>query len=231
MRTQLFSSGVTVGGWLASAALAMSISTVTHAETTINGTPATAVEATRYYGFQSWATDTDGRTVTYFIKNKPSWATFSTQYGHLYGIPPSSAVGTYPDIVISASDGVSSASLPPFTISVTGTAPPSSGSGGSSGGSGSSGGTTSSTTGSATVSWQPPTANTNGTAITNLAGYVIEYGTSATNLSTTVKVANAGLTSFVVENLAAGTYYFGVTAYNSAGETSTVSNVASKTVK
>src|ERR1700756_4326706 len=101
MRTQLFSSGMTVGGLLAGAALAMSISTVTQASTTINGTPTTTVEATRYYGFQSWATDTDHRTVTYSIKNKPSWATFSTQYGHLYGIPPSSAVGTYSDIVIS----------------------------------------------------------------------------------------------------------------------------------
>jgi hypothetical protein len=212
---------MTVGGWLASVALAMSISTITHASTTINGTPTTSVEIERWYGFQSWATDTDGRVVSYSIKNKPSWASFNTQYGHLYGIPPDSAVGTYKDIVISASDGISQSSLPPFSITVTGTAPPSSGSGG----------TTAPTTGSATVTWQPPTANTNGTSITNLAGYVIEYGKSASTMSTTVKVANPGLTSYVVENLAAGTYYFGVTAYNSAGQTSSVSNVASKTVK
>jgi Putative Ig domain/Fibronectin type III domain len=219
MRTQLFSSGMTVGGWLASAALAMSISTVTHAETTISGTPPTTVKETWYYGFQSWATDTDGRTVTYSIKNKPSWATFSTEYGHLYGTPPASAVGVYQDIVISASDGVSSASLPPFSITVTGPG----GSSGSGGGSGS--------TGSATVSWKAPILNTNGTAITNLAGYEIKYGTSASNLSTTVKVASASTTSYVIANLAAGTYYFGVSAYNSAGEMSSVSSVASKTVK
>jgi hypothetical protein len=222
MRTQLFSSGMTVGGWLASAALAMSLSSVTHAETTIEGTPTTAVEANRYYGFQSWATDTDGRTVTYSIKNKPAWATFSTEYGHLYGVPPTSAVGDYADIVISASDGVSTASLPAFSISVTGTASSSSSGGSSSSGTGS---------GSATVNWQPPTQNSNGTSITNLAGYTIKYGTSATNLSSSVKVANAGLTSYVVENLGAGTYYFAVTAYNSAGESSSVSNVASKTIK
>lgn len=218
---------MTVGGWLAGVALAMSLSTVTHASTSIYGTPTDTVEATRYYGFQSWATDTDGKTVSYSIKNKPSWATFSTEYGHLYGIPPASAVGTYSDIVISASDGVSQASLPAFSITVTGTAA-SSGSGGTSGGSG---GTTTATTGSATVNWHPPTANTNGTVITNLAGYVIEYGNSASNLSKTVKLTNPGLTSYMLENLAAGTYYFAVTAYNSAGETSSVSNVASKTIK
>jgi hypothetical protein len=231
MRTQLFSTGATVGGWLASVALATSFATIAHASTTISGTPITTVEATRYYGFQSWATDTDGRTVTYSIQNKPSWATFDTQYGHLYGVPPTSAVGTYNDIVISASDGVSKSTLPAFSIAVTGTGTSSS-SGGSSGSSGGSGGSTGSTTGSATVSWQPPTANTNGSAITNLAGYTISYGTSASNLSTSVKVANAGLTSYVVENLTAGTtYYFGVTAYNSAGESSKVSNVASKKIQ
>jgi hypothetical protein len=228
MRTQLFSSGMAVGGWLASAALAMSISTVTQASTTINGTPTTAVEAERWYGFQSWATDTDGRTVIYSIKNKPSWASFSTEYGHLYGVPPTSAVGTYDDIVISASDGLSQSSLPPFCIKVTATAPSS---GCTSGSSGSTGAGTSTGTGSATVTWKAPILNTNGTAVTNLAGYDIKYGTSATNLSTTVKVASPGTTSYVIGNLAAGTYYFAVTAYNSAGETSTVSNVASKTVK
>jgi hypothetical protein len=226
MRTQLFSSGMTIGGWLASVALAMSLATVGHASTSIAGVgaPPTSVAVTYYYGFQTWATDTDGRAVTYSIANKPSWATFNTQYGHLYGTPPTSAVGTYNGIVISASDGVSSASLPAFSITVTGP--------GSSSSSGSSGGSTGSTTGSATVNWQPPTANTNGSAITNLAGYTISYGTSAANLSSSVKVANAGLTSYVVENLTAGTtYYFGVAAYNSAGETSKVSNVASKTIQ
>jgi len=226
MRTQLFSSGMTVGGWLASAALALSISTVTHAATTIEGTPTTSVAVDRYYGFQSWATDTDGRTVTYSITNKPSWATFDTQYGHLYGVPPTSAGGTYAGIVISASDGVSQASLPAFTIEVTGG---SSESGGSSGGSGSTGGSTSSGSGSATVNWQPPSQNTNGTSVSNLAGYTIYYGTSQSSY-TSVKVANPGLTSYVISSLSPGTYYFVVTAYNNSGESSAYSAVASKTI-
>lgn len=225
MRTQLLSSGKTVGGWLASAAFAMSIASVSHAATTIEGvgSPPTSVEVERWYGFQSWATDTDGRTVSYSIKNKPSWATFDTTYGHLYGIPPTSAAGTYANIVISASDGISQASLPAFTIVVEGAG------GSTSGG----GGTTtppSSGSGSATVSWQPPTANTNGTAIKNLAGYTVYYGTN-TNNYTSVKLANPGLTSYTISNLPAGSYSFAVVAYNTAGETSQYSSVVTKTIK
>ena len=230
MRTQSFSSGRTVGGWLASAAFAMSIASVTHATTTIEGvgSPPTSVQVDRYYGFQTWATDTDGRAVTYSIKNKPSWATFDTTYGHLYGTPPTSAAGTYPGIVISASDGVSQASLSPFTIIVQGTGGSTSGGGTTTPPSG--GGSTSGGPGSATVSWHPPTTNTNGSVINNLAGYTIYYGTSASNYSS-VKVANPGLTSYTISNLAAGSYSFAVVAYNAAGMTSNYSAVATKTIK
>ena len=225
MRTFFVFSGNTAGGLLASAVLAMSFSTAGHATTYISGTPSTSVAANRYYGFQSWATDNDRRAVTYSIKNKPSWATFDTKYGHLYGIPTSSNVGTYWNITISASDGVSSASLAPFSIKVTATA--TSTSGGSTGGSSGS----SSTTGSATVAWTPPLQNTNGSTITNLAGYMIAYGTNSKSLTSTIKVANAGLTRYVIDGLAAGTYYFAVSAYNSSGMTSSLSGLASKTIK
>ena len=207
----------------------MSIASVTHATTTIEGvgSPPTSVDVERWYGFQSWATDTDGRAVSYSIKNKPSWATFDTTYGHLYGTPPTSAAGTYANIVISASDGKSQASLAPFSIVVVGE-------GGSTSGGGSSGGGTttppSSGSGSATLSWQPPTANTNGSAINNLAGYTIYYGTSANSYSS-VKVANPGLTSYTISNLAAGSYSFAIVAYNSAGETSQYSSIVSKTIQ
>ena len=110
------------GGVLASAVLAMSFSTVTHAATTISGTPATSVAANRYYGFQSWATDNTGRPVTYGIRNKPAWATFDTKYGHLYGVPTSASVGVYQNIIVYATDGLSTAYLSPFNITVTGTA-------------------------------------------------------------------------------------------------------------
>lgn len=234
MRSKFLSSGMSVGGLLASTALALSVTTVTHAATSIYGTPKTTATAGSWWAFQPWATDTDHRTVTYHIKNKPYWASFNSQYGHLYGVPSAANAGTYSNIVITASDGVSSASLPAFSLTVRSSSSSSTGgttggSGGTSGGGGS-GGTTP-TTGSATVNWVPPTANTNGSALSNLAGYVISYGTSASQLTSTVKLTNAGLTSYVIENLPAGTYYFGVEAYNTTGETSAVSNIASKTIQ
>lgn len=221
MRTLFVFSGKTAGGLLATAVLAMSLSTVSHATTYISGSPATSVAANRYYGFQSWATDNTGRSVTYSIRNKPAWATFDTRYGHLYGTPTSSNVGTYSNIVISATDGLSTASLPAFSISVTGTATTTTG------------GTTSSTstTGSALVQWHPPTLNTNGSTITNLAGYTIKYGTNASSLASSIKVANPGLSSYQIDGLPAGTYYFGVAAYNTSGQSSAVSSLVSKTIK
>jgi len=82
----------------------------------------------------------------------------------------------------------------------------------------------------AILSWTPPTTNTNDTALTNLAGYRIAYGTSATALNSRIEVANAGASSYTVINLAPGTYYFAVLAYNSAGAESALSNVVSKVV-
>ena len=86
------------------------------------------------------------------------------------------------------------------------------------------------TTGSATLEWSPPTQNTDGSALTNLAGFRIVYGTSATALTQTIEVNNAALSSYVVDGLAAGTWYFAVVAVNSAGAQSIQSNVASKTI-
>lgn len=83
----------------------------------------------------------------------------------------------------------------------------------------------------ATLSWTPPTGNTNGTSLTNLAGYRIHYGASATALTSTIQVANPGATSYRVTNLAPGTYYFAVRAYTSAGTESANSNVVSKVVQ
>jgi hypothetical protein len=85
-------------------------------------------------------------------------------------------------------------------------------------------------TGSATLSWTPPTQNSDGSALVTLAGYRVYYGTSAGNLSQTIQLSNPGLTSYVVGNLASGTYYFAIAAYTSSGVEGALSNVGSKTV-
>ena len=68
-----------------------------------------------------------------------------------------------------------------------------------------------------TVTWVAPTQNVDGSALTNLAGYHIHYGSQSGSYSSTIDVANAGLTTYVIQSLPAGTYYFAVSGYNSAG--------------
>lgn len=84
--------------------------------------------------------------------------------------------------------------------------------------------------GSVTLSWTPPTQNTDGSTLTNLAGYYIDYGTAPGTYTNSIQVANPGLASYVVQNLTAGTYYFVVTAYNTDGTQSTYSQQVSVAV-
>jgi hypothetical protein len=107
-------------GWLSAALPRFSI-TVTGSSNrapTISGTPAPAVTAGSAYLFQPSASDPDGQAITYSIRNKPSWAGFSTATGRLSGTPTSAHAGTTSGIVITASDGSLSASLPAFSITV-----------------------------------------------------------------------------------------------------------------
>ena len=67
-------------------------------------------------------------------------------------------------------------------------------------------------------------------AATNLSGYRIYYGTSATALSDTIQLTSVGLQTYVIQNLASGTWYFAVTAVASTGVESALSDVVSKTI-
>ena len=84
--------------------------------------------------------------------------------------------------------------------------------------------------GRAALTWTPPTENTDGSALANLAGYRVYFGSSASALTQKVDITNAGLTAYVLENLPAGTTYFAVAAINSAGVESAVSSLGSKTI-
>lgn len=85
-------------------------------------------------------------------------------------------------------------------------------------------------TGTAELAWQMPTENTNGTPLTDLAGYTIVYGTTPDALSNSVQVTNIGTTSYVVKGLGQGTWYFAIMSYTSSGETSTLSSIESTTI-
>ena len=176
---------------------------------TISGSPATSVSAGQAYNFQPSATDADGDVLTFSIQNRPSWATFSPTTGRLSGTPSSSQTGTYGNIVISVTDGKATRSLSAFSISVQ----------------------SASGTGSVTLSWTAPTRNTDGTALTNLAGYRVHYGTSAGNYTHSVQLPNKSLTSVVIEDLTPARWYFAVKAYNTSGVESTFSGSVSKLIE
>ncbi len=91
-------------------------------------------------------------------------------------------------------------------------------------------GSTPSTTGIATLSWTPPSENTDGTTITSLVGYRVYYGTSSDALTKTVDVSGSAVTSYEITNLTAGTYYFAIAALAPNGAESALSDTASKTI-
>ena len=186
-------------------------SSTTGSGVTISGTPSTTATVGTAYAFTPKATAPTGMSISFSVKNKPAWAAFSIASGKISGTPTASNVGTYSSIVISASDGAASASLAPFSIVVS---QPSSTGG----------------TGSATLHWTAPTQNTNGSALTNLAGYHVFYGKSASTMTTSITIANPGTTSYTMSNLAAGTWYFAVNDYTTSGMQSARSNTGSKTI-
>jgi hypothetical protein len=178
---------------------------------TLAGSPAPTVATGHTYTFLPKSGDPNGLRLVFAIANKPSWATFDSTTGLLSGT--AGAVGTYGNIVITAYDGWSKATLPAFNIAVTQAAattvtPPVV------------------STGSATLAWIPPTENTNGGVLTNLAGYRVYFGTTP-EVQETLTLANAGLTRYVMTGLSKTTWYFAISAYDANGNESNRTDVAS----
>jgi hypothetical protein len=202
---------ISVSDGKASAALApfsISVTAAANKLPTISGAPQSSVNAGSAYAFRPTAADADGDTLTFSITNRPAWAAFNAATGQLSGTPTSASAGTYSNIVIKVSDGKASVALAPFAITVV-----------------------DEQIGAASLTWEPPTTNTDGSALTNLAGYRIVYGASPTTLTQTIQVASAGMSAYVVENLAPGTYYFALRAYTTKGAESADSNVVAKVVR
>jgi len=86
------------------------------------------------------------------------------------------------------------------------------------------------TTSSATLTWTPPLTHTDGSALTDLAGYRIYYGTTSGNYSSVITLNNPGLSEYVIDNLPSNTYYMVITAVDSSGIESTYSNEVSKSI-
>ena len=141
------------------------------------------------------------------IANKPAWSSFSSTTGRLFGTPSVDDVGRHDNIIISVSDGQESTALPAFAIDVEAVS-----------------------AGSATLTWSIPTERMDNTPLDNeLAGFNVYYGQASGDYSNKVVLDNSGLTTYMVDNLSNGQWYFIVTAFDSDGLESNPSNEGQKT--
>ncbi len=166
-------------------------------EVTISGSPASSVQAGQKYNFQPTAKDSAGKSVSFSVQNKPSWATFSIATGDLSGTP--TAAGDYASVVISASDGTSSAALPAFAINVTNpvTSPPTI-----------SGTPTTSVTAGSSYSFKPTASGPSGDTLTFSIGNKPSWATFSSTtgqLSGTPTGANVGSYSNITISVSDGT--------------------------
>ena len=183
--------------------------TSTNSAPSISGDPSTAVIIDTLWSFTPSASDPDDDSLTFAVENLPQWATLDSQTGLIAGTPGLQDVGVHDGIVVSVSDGSLSASLAEFSVEVSQMG-----------------------MGSATLTWTPPTQNTDGSTLTDLSGYRIYYGTNPGNYTNIVEVDDAGVSSFVVTNLAIpNTYYFVATALNSSNIESAFTTEVSKVLR
>lgn len=179
-----------------------------NAAPTISGDPNRKATVGLTYRFVPKATDSDGDTVSFSIANKPAWLNFSKTTGRLAGVPSANDVGIHGNIRVSVSDGKTSTSLAPFSITVEPTA-----------------------NGAATLTWNPPMFRIDGSPLNGqLAGYQIQFGKTSGNYSNQTKIDDPGLSSYVIDNLGSGTWYFAVLAYDSLGQRSDLSSEVQKTI-
>lgn len=175
---------------------------------TIGGSPQTWAQIGQFYEFKPTAGDADGDTLAFAISNKPDWASFDTTSGRLSGTPTAGDAGLHANIVISVSDGPAVRGLTAFAIDVR-----------------------QMSTGSATLSWLPPTEQSDGSPLVDLAGYYVYYSTRGdASGGQKIRISNASVSRYVVENLGPATWYFAVKAYTMAGVESDLSAVVTKVI-
>ena len=161
---------------------------------TIAGTAAPSAPVGQHYAFTPTAADPNNDTLSFNVSGKPAWARFDASKGTLYGLPTAGDIGVFNNIVISVTDGKATASLAPFSITVA-----------------------NAVARSVTLNWTAPTRNTDGSALTNLAGYKIYYGKVSRQYSNVVTVQGAGATSYAVTGLTAGAWYFAIRSVDVMG--------------
>lgn len=77
---------------------------------------------------------------------------------------------------------------------------------------------------STTLQWDPPTTNRDGSALGDLAGYILHYGPSEGTYSHSVDVGSNTYVSLGNLGIQSGTWCFAVSAYDYSGNESSYSN-------
>jgi Putative Ig domain len=85
---------------------------------TISGKASPVAASSVFYSFTPTVHHARDHGLEFRIQNKPSWASFGRRHGTLYGVPQPGNAGTYSQIVITVSDGTTTAQLQAFTIDV-----------------------------------------------------------------------------------------------------------------
>jgi hypothetical protein len=189
-------------------------------EPSANGTPASGSSATGSltgprtdaavadlpYEYVPEFAGSAGATVAFAVENKPAWATFDESSGILAGTPTAAEVGRTSTVRITATAGGAKSTLE-FELKIVASA-----------------------VGTANVSLDGPQTRTDGSALSNLAGYRIYYGKTATRLDQFVDVNDRAARSADIERLTPGTWYFAATALDVHGFESELTSVSSKTI-
>ena len=182
--------------------------TPTNSSPVISGSPRLSINAGGAYSFTPTASDPDGDALSFSVTGLPLWASFDATNGQLTGAPQEGHIGVFSNVVITVSDGELRASLASFSITVNAIS-----------------------LGSVTLNWTPPIENTDGSTLVDLAGYNIYWGSTPGNYPNSANIDNGSISTYVVDNLAPGTYEFVATSYNGAGVESSYSNSATKVVQ
>jgi hypothetical protein len=187
----------------ARAALLLAAKSAVNRAPILTGAPVMGALVGQPYAYRPAAADADNDPLTYTIQNKPAWLTFDSTTGMLYGTPSPTDALAFSNIVIGVSDGKTSVTMAPFSITVI--------AGGDK---------------SVTLSWAAPTSNTDGSELKDLAGYRVHYGIASRQYLATLSLPSPVLDSAVLEGLSGGTWYFSVKAVNAAGVESDYSSEA-----
>ena len=85
---------------------------------------------------------------------------------------------------------------------------------------------------SVTLSWTAPTQRSDDTSLPaeEIDGYVIYYGQTANNLTSSAEVTNGATTDYTINNLTSGTWYFNIQTLDIQGQPSSVTTALSVTL-